>query len=97
MELRIEDHPEPIQELKRLIKVHRAYEHANKGDHYLELGEMDNALREYEKSAEYYPENPELPFWTAVTIVTAGETDKALIIFQDVFQLLHPMKTAVLR
>lgn len=97
MELRIEDHPEPIQELKRLIKVHRAYEHANKGDHYLELGEMDNALREYEKSAEYYPENPELPFWTAVTLVTAGETDKALIIFQDVFQQNPNLKKLIPR
>jgi len=97
MELRIEDHPEPIQELKRLINVHRAYEHANRGDHYLELGEMDNALREYEKSAEYYPENPELPFWTAVTLTTAGETDKAMIIFQDVFQQNPNLKKLIPR
>lgn len=97
MELRIEDHPEPIKELKRLINIHRAYEHANKGDHYLELGEMENALKEYKKSAEYYPENPELPFWTAVTLVTAGELDRALPIFKDVFQRNPKLKELVPR
>lgn len=97
MELRIEDHPEPIKELKRLVNVHRAYEHANKGDHYLELGEMDKALREYKKSAEYYPENPELPFWTAVTLVTAGELEQALPIFEQVFARNPKLKKLVPR
>jgi uncharacterized Ntn-hydrolase superfamily protein len=97
MELRIEDHPEPIQELKRLIRVHRAYEHANQGDHFLELGEMDKALAEYKLSAKYYPENPELPFWTAVTLVTAGNLDMALPIFEDVFSRSPKLKELIPR
>ena len=97
MELRIEDHPEPIQELKRLIRVHRAYEHANQGDHYLELGQMDKALAEYKLSAKYYPENPELPFWTAVTLVTAGNLDMALPIFEDVFSRSPKLKELIPR
>lgn len=97
MELRIEDHPEPIKELKRLVRIHRAYEHANMGDHYLELGEMDKALQEYDLSAQFYPENPELPFWTAVTLVTAGETEKALPIFKDVFKRNPKLKVLVPR
>ena len=97
MELRIEDHPEPIKELKRLIQVHRAYEHANLGDHYLELGETDKALEEYRLSAEYYPENPELPFWTAVTLVTAGKLEMALPIFADVFARNPKLKKLVPR
>ena len=66
LSLRIEDHPTPLIELKRLIRVHRAYQHANMGDHYMETEEIDKALIEYSKAAEYYPENAELPYWSAV-------------------------------
>ena len=54
LNLRIEDHPTPLIELKRLIRVHRAYQHANMGDHYMETEEIDKALIEYSKAAEYY-------------------------------------------
>jgi len=85
LDLRIEDHPEPIKELKRLIRIHKAYNHANKGDHYMETGQTELALKEYDQAAEHYPENPELPFWTAVTLVGANRIEEALPIFKDVF------------
>ena len=45
MDLRIDDHPTPLKELKRLIRIHRAYRHANKGDHYLELEKIDKRTK----------------------------------------------------
>jgi len=86
MDIRVDDHPHPLKELKRLIRVHRAYQHANKGDHYLELEEIEKALVEYEKASEFYPENPELPYWSAVTLASKGNLDQALPIFREVFQ-----------
>jgi uncharacterized Ntn-hydrolase superfamily protein len=86
LDLRVEDHPEPLKELKRLIRIHRAYEHANRGDLYVELDRIDEALIEYEKAADYYPENPELPYWTAVSLADIGRLDEALPIFKDVFE-----------
>ena len=86
MDIRVDDHAEPLKELKRLIRIHRAYQHANKGDHYLELEEIEKALVEYEKASEFYPENPELPYWSAVTLASKGNLDQALPIFRDVFQ-----------
>ena len=86
MDIRVDDHAEPLKELKRLIRVHRAYQHANKGDHYLEMEEIEKALVEYEKASEFYPENPELPYWSAVTLASKGNLDQALPIFQEVFQ-----------
>ena len=86
MDIRVDDHPHPLKELKRLIRVHRAYQHANKGDHYLELEEIEKALDEYEKASEFYPENPELPYWSAVTLASKGNLNQALPIFQEVFQ-----------
>ena len=85
-DLRIEDHPEPIKEMKRLIRISRAYQHANQGDLYIETGEIDKALKEYDLAAEYYPENPELPFWTAVSLASIGREEEALPIFKEVFE-----------
>jgi uncharacterized Ntn-hydrolase superfamily protein len=85
MDIRVDDHAEPLKELKRLIRVHRAYQHANKGDHYLELEEIEKALVEYEKASEFYPENPELPYWSAITLASKGQLENALPIFKDVF------------
>ena len=86
MDLRVDDHPQPLKELKRLIRISRAYQHANKGDYYLELDQIDNALKEYKLASSYYPENPELPFWSAVALANIGNFGKAMPIFRDVFK-----------
>jgi len=86
LSLRIEDHPTPLIELKRLIRIHRAYYHANMGDQYIETEEIEKALLEYKKAEQYYPENPELPYWSAIALVNANRLDDAIPIFKNVFQ-----------
>lgn len=86
MDLRIEDHPEPIKELKRLINVHRAFEHMNKGDEYFSNQDVKNALDEYAKAGKLLPENLEVMYWQAITMVGAGMVDDALPIFKKVFK-----------
>ena len=93
LSLRIEDHPTPLIELKRLIRVHRAYQHANMGDHYMETEEIDNALIEYSKAAEYYPENAELPYWSAIALANGGRLEEALPVFQSVFEQNPDLRT----
>jgi len=39
IDLRVEDHPEPVKEIKRLLRVYRAYEHMNAGDVAVEKGD----------------------------------------------------------
>jgi len=85
MDIRVDDHPDPLKELKRLIRVSRAYQHANIGDHYLEKEEIKKALQEYNQASLYYPENPELPYWSAIALASKGRLDEALPIFKDVF------------
>ena len=97
LDLRIDDHPEPLQELQRLIRVHRAYQHANKGDLYVEHKEIEKALIEYKKAAKYYPENPELPYWSAVTLADIGRVKEALPIFRDVFSREPRLRTLIPR
>ena len=93
MDIRVDDHPEPLKELKRLIRIQRAYLHANKGDHYLETDEIEKALVEYEKASGFYPENPELPYWSAITLAGKGNLDEALLIFEDVFRREPRLRT----
>ena len=93
MDIRVDDSRYPLKELKRLIRIHTAYQHANKGDHYLEINEVEKALVEYGLASELYPENPELPYWSAVTMVGLGKLDKALPIFSKVFKKEPRLKT----
>ena len=85
VDIQIGDHHDPLGELRRLLNISKAYHHAQKGDEYMEKDKMDLALQEYSLAANLYPENPELPFWTAVTLAQTGELEKALPIFKDVF------------
>ena len=93
LDLRVEDHPEPLKQLRRLIRIHRAYRHANKGDYYMEIGNVEGALVEYNLSSSLYPENPELKYWTAVTLAGRGKLEEALPMFRDVFQKAPELKT----
>jgi uncharacterized Ntn-hydrolase superfamily protein len=84
-DLRIEDHPEPLTELKRLVRLQRAYAHANRGDELVAEKQIDAALKEYTAAGELAPEILELPFWQAVTLATVGHFAEAEPIFRRVF------------
>ena len=85
VDLRIEDHPDPIGELKRLLAIQRAYNHMNAGDAAIEKKDFDTANREYTAAAKLAPQIVELPFWQAVALASNGQAEQALPIFKDVF------------
>jgi len=85
MELRVEDHPEPLKELRRLVNVHRAYEHMNSGDLAVEHNDVEGALREYGTAEAMFPENVEMKFWHAVALVNVGRVEQSLPLFKQVF------------
>lgn len=85
IDLRVEDNPEPVQELKRLLQVHRAYDHMNAGDLAIEKGNMDKAMQEYAAAQNLFPENEEMTYWTAVALANAGKNEEALNLFKKVF------------
>lgn len=85
IDLRVDDHKNPIQELERLLKVARAYEHMNKGDLAVETGNMEQALREYGAAEKMFPENLEMRFWKAVALANNGLFKEAQPIFDKIF------------
>ncbi|MCH7827483.1 MAG: DUF1028 domain-containing protein [Bacteroidetes bacterium] len=85
IDLRIEDNPNPIAELKRVLKVHRAYDHMNAGDLAIEHGDMALAMKEYSTAEKMFPGNLEMKYWHAVTLTNIGKLEEALPMFKEVF------------
>ena len=85
-DLRIEDHPTPLKEMRRLVTVAKAYNHMNRGDDYLTRKKTKLALKEYATAMKIYPGNPEMIFWPAVTMASSGKVEESLPLFKKVFQ-----------
>lgn len=86
IDLRIEDHPEPIKEIKRLLKVFRAYEYMNQGDLAIEKNDVQGALKAYGKAEGMFPNNLEMKYWHAVSLANVGMIDESLPIFKSIFE-----------
>src|SRR5437763_258306 len=56
-DLRVEDHPEPLAELRRLLRLARAYEMAAEADTLQAAGEHSRAASLYVQAAELAPES----------------------------------------
>jgi uncharacterized Ntn-hydrolase superfamily protein len=85
VDLRVEDSPDPIGELKRLVGVRRAYDHMDAGDACATKKDWDCAAREYGAAERMLPDNMEVVFWHAVTLVTGKRVEEALPLFKKVF------------
>jgi len=85
IDLRVEDHSDPVTEIKRLLNVYRAYEHMNKGDLAVEKNDMKLAMDEYNAAMKMFPDNLEMKYWTAVTLANTGELEKSLPMFKEIF------------
>jgi len=84
--LRVDDHQNPIEELDRLLKVARAYEYMNRGDLAVEAGDMPEALKQYGTAETMFPDNLEMKFWKAVAMANDGQLEEAKPIFKAIFE-----------
>ncbi|HET9101912.1 MAG TPA: DUF1028 domain-containing protein [Solirubrobacteraceae bacterium] len=76
--LRVEDHPDPLGDLRRLMRLHDAYAQAGLGDERMAAGDHVQAAALYLKACELAPESDELHFWAAVGSATVGDLPVAL-------------------
>jgi uncharacterized Ntn-hydrolase superfamily protein len=73
VDLRVEDHPEPLVELRRLLDLHDAYVLAGEGDQLSGEGRMAEAAERYVAAHERAPASVELAFWAGLALVARGE------------------------
>ena len=86
-DLRVDDNPEPLRELRRLVTLQRAYGHMNAGDLAVEKKDNDRALSEYAAAAKLVPDSAEMVYWWAVALVNMGRVDESLPLFRKVFAM----------
>src|SRR5262249_10506622 len=84
-DLRVEDTAEPLKELRRLIRLRRAYNLEDAGDNFISEKKPAEALQAYEAAMKLAPEIVELQFWAAVSMYTNDRKPEALKIFRQVF------------
>jgi uncharacterized Ntn-hydrolase superfamily protein len=85
-DLRVEDNPEPLKELRRLVGVQRAYHHMGAGDDCVEAKDWACAEREYGAAEAMMPDNPEMAFWHAVALASSGRLEAARPLFARAFK-----------
>ncbi|MFD0762618.1 DUF1028 domain-containing protein [Lutibacter aestuarii] len=86
VDLRVEDHKNPLQEMKRLLTIHKAYDFMNKGDLAVEIGDNILAKQLYKNAQKLNPNNLEMKYWYAITLANNGEMEEAKSILKNIFK-----------
>jgi len=86
-DLRIEDHEEPLKEMRRLLTMARAYRLMNEGDEHMTNGDVDQAIAAYSSAEALVPDSHEMIFWHAATLAAGGRVDEALPLFSKAFAM----------
>ncbi|MEO5509597.1 MAG: DUF1028 domain-containing protein [Longimicrobiales bacterium] len=87
-DLRVEDSSAPLVELRRLVRVARAYRHATDGDNFVTRNQVDSAVTAYAAAGAILPDNVvngELSYWLAVTLADKKRVDESIPHFRKAF------------
>jgi uncharacterized Ntn-hydrolase superfamily protein len=85
--LRVEDHPEPLIELRRLVGLHEAYVLAGRADDLTNQGRHSDAAPLYVRAAELAPDNHELLFWSGLAAVESGDVGTGIARVREAIRL----------
>jgi hypothetical protein len=75
IDLRVEDHADPVGELRRLLGLQRAYELAGDADEAMAAGGAGEAAAMYVRASELAPQSDELLFWAGLAIAQKGDVE----------------------
>jgi uncharacterized Ntn-hydrolase superfamily protein len=76
-DVRVDDHPDPIDEIGRLLRLARAFEHGDRAGDLAAAGDMAAALTEYDLAVELTPDDDQMAFWRAGVLAGGGRFDEA--------------------
>lgn len=85
IDLRVDDNKAPLDELDRLLRLYRAYDHMNNGDLAIEKNNMKLAMDEYGAAMKMFPANLEMQYWTAITLANNKKIIEASKLLQKIY------------
>jgi uncharacterized Ntn-hydrolase superfamily protein len=77
VDLRVEDHADPVRELRRLVELQASYHRIEVADELAAAGDVDGAVEEYAAAHAEQPGNAELAFWHGVSLAASGRENEA--------------------
>ena len=86
VDLRVDDHSDPVPELRRLLGLRHAYTRASAGDDLAGAGDLPGALVEYEAAYHAQPDNLELAFWYGLALAGNGRMEEAVRVMRGPFE-----------
>jgi uncharacterized Ntn-hydrolase superfamily protein len=84
VDLRVDDAPDPLRELRRLVGVHRGYQEMEVAEQHEIAGDMDASLIAYERARALLAGNDEATFWAAILMADAGRVEEGKSMLADI-------------
>lgn len=84
-DVRVDDHPTPLSELRRMLRLVRANDRLTQGEHAQERGDLAAALAHYRSAPLLAPGDVEIAYWSAVLIANQGSVDESIPMFRSAF------------
>jgi len=95
IDLRVEDHPDPIAELKRLLNLHRVYALIDDGEDKLTKGDFKSALATLKKAVSLDPKMDDAHIDLGIVNLKLGKKKEAIKAFKEALRLNPKMKTII--
>lgn len=76
VDLRVEDHAAPLEELARLLRIARAYDAFDAATHLATAGDPAAAVTADERALALAPDDDQIRLWHAVFLAAAGRLDE---------------------
>lgn len=84
VDLRVDDAPDPLAELHRLVNVHRGYQHMEAAETHQIAGDLAGSLEEYQLARPLLGANDEAAFWSAILMADAGRVEEGKALLADI-------------
>ena len=75
IDLRVDDSPEPLRELRRLLRIKRAYSSDDAAERLEVAGDVKSAVKLRVEAAEMAPDLVELSFWARLDMAKLGDVE----------------------
>jgi uncharacterized Ntn-hydrolase superfamily protein len=83
VDLRVEDHQDPLGELRRIARLNNSYLLVRDGDEAWAAGDTRRASALYIQAWEATPENHELKFYAGTSMIERGEAERGLALVRE--------------